>query len=146
MSEGMGLRKSFLTMFCATPVKGKFKREKCFAQFRAEKMNPILAETEVAIFELSADFPALVRIGAGLPCIICVLSHTPQLEVSLPLFFPRVANVLFAFCSRSGLVGREVRVLLAGRSLALVRLGEVSFRICRRMKLCARECEEFHVG
>ena len=59
MSEDMGFRKSFLTKLCATPVEGKFEGEKCFAQLRAEKMNPILAETEVAIFGLSADCPAL---------------------------------------------------------------------------------------
>ena len=58
----MGLQKSFLTMFCATPVEGKFEGEKCFAQRRAEKSNPILAETEVAIFGLSADCPALISI------------------------------------------------------------------------------------
>ena len=59
MSEDMGFRKSFLTKLCATPVEGKFEGEKCFAQLRAEKMNPILAETEVAIFGLGADCPAL---------------------------------------------------------------------------------------
>ena len=61
MSGEMGLRKSFLTMFYVTPVKGKFEGEKSFAQLRAEKINPILAETEVAILGLSADCPALVE-------------------------------------------------------------------------------------
>ena len=62
MSEDMRFGKSFLTKLCATPVEGKFGVEKCFAQLCAEKMNPILAETEVAIFGLSADCPALVLI------------------------------------------------------------------------------------
>ena len=62
MSEDMGFRKSFFMKLCATPVEGKFEGEKCFAQLHAEKMNPILAETEVAVFGVSADCPALVSI------------------------------------------------------------------------------------
>ena len=75
MSEGMGLRKSFLTMFCATPVKEKFEGEKCFAQFRAEKMNPILAETEVAIFGLGADCPALMKTESVRAAMRCFWSE-----------------------------------------------------------------------